>query len=999
MRFIFLFLLFFFQNLYSLTAQPDANPPDNWLKKAEQLIEQGEIEQAQIWLRKGQKQSLSEKNWQTYIETGIDIAYLSRKKGDMKLAIAQMDSLLHFSTEQIGQKHPSIGLAYHKLGVLYYINDQYPLAVQSFEKAINIRQEVLKPLHPDLGGSYFNAGLCARFAGDYNKAIHFFDEAIEIRKTLDNKLPLTQTYQQIGTIYELLGDYSKALFYQESSLELFKSIYENEEENEKIANTYYNIALLFESTNQPQKGIAAVSKAINIFQKLNIVSEEAISFNLLGNIYEDQQDFSNALNALQRSLTLNEEVYGENSKQIADNHNNIGIIYKKTKDFSLAIASLEKSLQIRQQLYPNQKHPEIAISYDNLGNVYHEKGELDKAIEMYDLAITNLLPQINDIATLSPNSFNTSDQKPHLLIVLSDKAETLLALYHQKNQIEYLHQTLNTYQLIDHLINKMRQEFGADGSKLFWIDRTRGIYENAIATALLLYEKNKEKEYFDKAFAFAEKSKAALLLESRREVIAKSLANIDEKTLNEEKIFKEKINKLERLIEEVESKEEQAFRNVSLKDSLVQINRAYENFIEQLEQEYPQYHQLKYDTKIAQVTDIQQTLLENHQLLLEWFVGEKEVFVFAISSKTTAIHRLPLPKNLSEIVTKFRQSLTDKKGIENDLATNYKNFSYYAFKIYETFLSPVLKNQATDIEHLILIPDGLLSYIPFECLLTAAIDADTPDFFGLPYLIQQFSISYSYSSTLLQENQRRTEQLENNGQLLAFAPQYPQNGPLVPLPGAKMEVQNILNLYPKNQPFLEQQATKAAFQQNAENFGIIHLAMHAQVDNENMNQSKLFFTPLSGDPNNDNTLFNDELSQLNINAAMVVLSACETGLGQLIRGEGVMSLARGFMNAGSPNVVMSLWQTNDKASQQIMVDFHKNLTSGLSKNKALQQSKLQYLSNPIDPIAHPYYWAGFVTIGDYGTIGQNSGGYWWIFIIGGIVILAFFVNIFKNFKK
>ena len=157
------------------------------------------------------------------------------------------------------------------------------------------------------------------------------------------------------------------------------------------------------------------------------------------------------------------------------------------------------------------------------------------------------------------------------------------------------------------------------------------------------------------------------------------------------------------------------------------------------------------------------------------------------------------------------------------------------------------------------------------------------------------------------------------------------------------------------------QATKARFLQEAANYGLLHLAMHGQADLENAKFGNLIFTNQGSE---DNLLYHYEIANLQLNAQLAVLSACETGLGKYEAGEGVFSLARSFMYAGVPSVVMSLWKVNDQTTSQLMPKFYKNLSKGKKKDKALHEAKLAYLNESNLEYRHPYYWAGFVALGD-----------------------------------
>lgn len=187
-------------------------------------------------------------------------------------------------------------------------------------------------------------------------------------------------------------------------------------------------------------------------------------------------------------------------------------------------------------------------------------------------------------------------------------------------------------------------------------------------------------------------------------------------------------------------------------------------------------------------------------------------------------------------------------------------------------------------------------------------------------------------------------------------------GSLIRLPWAEKEVQEIANLV-AGKAFLRGAATEKSFKENAPEAGIIHLATHAIVDDQRPLYSKFVFAP-NEDSGEDGYLNTYELYNMDLKADLAVLSACNTGYGKLHRGEGIMSLARGFIYAGCPSIVMSLWPVDDRASALLMTDFYKGLSEGRSKDAALRAAKLEYLKTADAERANPFYWAGFVSIGD-----------------------------------
>ena len=250
------------------------------------------------------------------------------------------------------------------------------------------------------------------------------------------------------------------------------------------------------------------------------------------------------------------------------------------------------------------------------------------------------------------------------------------------------------------------------------------------------------------------------------------------------------------------------------------------------------------------------------------------------------------------------------------------------------------------------------------------------DFRSLSYLIYKFRVNYSYSATLLFTDKHNVNTSQR--QLLAFAPTYENVGEinddkfpsfrdysnyLVPLKFISEEIENICSIMESDR-YEGFEATEEVFREQAPYYDILHLAMHTLINDENPMYSQLVFT-LNNDTleENDGLLNTYEIFNINLSARMVVLSACNTGYGKLRKGEGIMSLARGFIFAGVPSIIMTLWAVEDQSGSILMSEFYENLVSGQEIDAALREAKLQYLQNADQLGAHPYLWSGYVSIG------------------------------------
>jgi CHAT domain-containing protein len=292
-------------------------------------------------------------------------------------------------------------------------------------------------------------------------------------------------------------------------------------------------------------------------------------------------------------------------------------------------------------------------------------------------------------------------------------------------------------------------------------------------------------------------------------------------------------------------------------------------------------------------------------------------------------------------------------------------------------------------KNITIVPDGKLSYIPFDALLENLPDTSkTIEFNQLNYLIRNYSINYSNSANLLFK--QISNGRNNKIRTIAFAPEYREGESieisqkkyrLVSLPGVLKEVDRIAKIVDTD-VFIGDEATEENFRKNVEKYDIIHLAMHAFINDSLPAFSSFAFTQVKTDDLMKNGLLNTaDIYNLKLNAKLTVLSACNTGAGQLKKGEGIMSLARGFVYAGCPSIIMSLWEVEDESGTQIMTSFYKNLKKGKSKDESLRSAKLKYLESVNSRRAHPHYWLGFLSIGDNSPLYISYDFYFFILII------------------
>ncbi len=287
---------------------------------------------------------------------------------------------------------------------------------------------------------------------------------------------------------------------------------------------------------------------------------------------------------------------------------------------------------------------------------------------------------------------------------------------------------------------------------------------------------------------------------------------------------------------------------------------------------------------------------------------------------------------------------------------------------------------------LYIIPDGVLHYLPFEILMH-----------DNEFLLETTTISYASALSFLGHISTKNNDKQKQN-IALFAPSYSAFAPSTTqlavrgepynLKGTLKEVESISKLFADSDLYINESASKASFKNMSNNYSILHLSMHSFINDQDSELSSLVFS----DSDLDYELYISELYGLNLNADMAVLSACNTGVGQLKTGKGIISMTTAFTAAGVPSVLSSLWSAPDEATEKIMTSFYGHLKKGETKNTALKNAKLDYLKNTDDPnLKHPYYWAGFVLTGDTSAIVTATNYWWYISVVLVLVGLLFLI--------
>lgn len=881
--------------------------------------------------------------------------------------------------------------AYLNMGIVNAVLGKYNVAYEYFYSTFLILDSLESTIDSLLiARFYHNYGALATLNGKLKEANNFFDiaESIYLKKYGSNYRSIAGINTNKGTNAFYNYDFSQAMLYYQRSLEI--NLY-NEQVKLGIPMAYANLSSVSIKTKDFKQSVDYCLEGLtyepNSDLKLLLFSNLGKSYAMLGNDAEADHNYNEAL-----TLVKNEKVYPTRSislyqsyaDYLFENH-----AYAKSKIYYDAASG-------QALTYYGEQSAVYATILSRLGDYFvsYEKA-YDSALYYYDQSIeiwNNILQIDNDI--IHNENFNEIG----FVDAYRGRAQTLFSLFKQGADLNYLRKSLENYQILLDRVDKISKNLDRENSFLL-IEKIDPVYDQAIGIAYEIFSQTQDNAFLETAFELSERSKSTVLLNSVQNIQALKTAEVPMAVVNYEKQLQDEINGLRKLLADEQDKAQQSEQKISFFNArLLVLLVKHDSLVEDIEQNHPKYYALKYDRSVITLKQLLETLAEDEGII-EYVLANSCVYIMAISKDNISFKRIFINQDFNsslQYLIGLKTSDLSKHRQENTL-----EFIRHSGNLWKFLIKPVydgLKNKK-----LIIIPDGLLGYLPFDILLNTDVETDVQTFRELPYLLKEFPVSYSYSSSL-RFNPYFNDHKTASGNLVAFAPTYSgsqqdddQNfrNSFANIPNAEMEALNAKQIF-GGRVFLDKEATRENFLSNSSGYKIIHLAMHALINDSLPMFSELVFTN-SNDESTSNLLHTYEIYGLNLDAELVTLSACNTGTGKLQQGEGILSLARGFVYAGVPSVVMTLWEVQDESGSEIMNSYYTYLSEGDQKAVALQKAKLDFLTSANMLKSHPYYWSSYIVSGDTSSLSSNNGSKF--MMIFGFALITIFIALITMLKK
>lgn len=873
----------------------------------------------------------------------------------------------------------------------YFNLEDFEKMNQCSEKLIAFTKKHFGKGSLEYGKAIVGLAVIYDLTGNYQKSIQLNKEALRIEEKKGRAREMATIYGNLGYTYKTLGDLDLALEYFQKASQIKKDSFGIKDFD--LPGIIATKAGLYLQNNLKDSAIINYHRAMNLVEahppSKYLYQAALYGYQNLADLYlkENKIDSVNYYLGLANMASKQFILFEDCNNQIIS-----GKLFLNLNQPNKALQEFKKAeSSVRKEYQAYQRHPEIAEVVTWQAKAYLTQKNYKKAIDEYHRAILLNTKDFSESNIYKNPSAEQFINQALAIDLVANKSTVLFKDYlsGSKKHVR-LEAAFEGFALMTSLIENVRQSYFAQGSKALLSGKVLSYFENAIKVSLALYDLTQKESYLEAAWSFAERNKALLLLESITEQSAKDLSGIPDSLLQKDKDISNKLAFYEtKLHGEKQKKElgdkEKLKRWEEMVFELKEEKRRLQDF---LINDFPKYHQLKGNFEIASVAEIQQHLITESNTLIEYYVGEDELYVFCINKNGLRIHRQKLDNSFRANFLSLQNIISQAPNSQN-FESGLQGFKAQAYNFYDLLLKNTLERLPETVREIIFIPDDLLNYLPFEILLTKQAHENVQSYFPskLDYLFESYSLSYGFSATLLLKSERN-EDTKGLKPFLGFAPTFGNGnqsesrdcifGEVNDLKCNQPEIEQVNELM-DGDAFFADAANLENFQSLADQYRILHLSTHACINNENPMLNKIFLA--------DGFLSGYDLTNIALNAKLAVLSACNTGSGKLLKGEGTMSLARGFTLAGCPSTLTTLWSVNDCATSKFVVQFYKNLLKGMEKDEALQQTKFDFLETADLAQSHPYYWAAFVQFGDTELLFDKKRNYWMV-LVGGLFLVA-----------
>ncbi len=884
----------------------------------------------------------------------------------------------------------SIGLLYSHLGekqkALEYYNQSLPLSREAGDRT----QEAI---------TLTNIGNVYSDLGEKQKALEYYSQSLPLSRAVGYRTQEAITLTSIGQVYSHLGEKQKALEYYSQSLPLSREAGDRSGE----ATTLHNIGQVYDDLGENQKALEYYSQSLPLFRAVGDRGGEAGTLISIGNVYSALGEKQKALEYYSQSLPLSRAV--GDRRQEATTLSNIGVVYSHLGEKQKALEYYNQSLPLTRAVGDRGGE---ATTLNNMGTAYSKLGELQKALDYYSESLllsravgnrgmegrtlSNIGQAYSKLRELQKELEYYSQSLP-LSRAVGDRVSEAMTLYRiaaAKRVQGNLTEALTDIESSLKIIESLRTKIASLELRTSYFATVQDYYQFYIDLLMQLHKTQPKSGYDTKAFEASERSRARSLIELLQEANADIRQGVAPDLLQKERNLQQQLDALEKQrIEVLNRPNHTPAEKAELEQQRQNLLTQYQDIQAQIRATSPRYAALTQPQPLT-LAQIQQQILDENTILLQYSLGKERSYLWALTKTSITSYELPKAADIETIAKNFRTAVTAPSSRDNPNQVAKANDA-----ISQIILQPVAAQLGQ--KRLLIVGDGVLNYLPFAALSLPGKSGENgnpplivdheivllPSASTLGILRQNYADRPAPTRTLailadpvFSGNDERiknassatTEQAVESANPGLSRSRGDNSGQFNRLKFTRQEAQIIQALVPANsiaQSFDFAASRATATSPNLSQYKIIHFATHGLVNSTHPELSGIILSLVDekGNPLNGFLRLTD-IFNLKLAANLVVLSACQTGLGQNIQGEGMVGLTRGFMYAGAQRVVVSLWSVDDEGTAKLMSNFYQGmLKKGLTPAAALRAAQLELWKQ--EKWSSPYYWAAFTLQGEW----------------------------------
>jgi CHAT domain-containing protein/Tfp pilus assembly protein PilF len=829
------------------------------------------------------------------------------------------------------------------LGMAYAARQQRSQAIQHYQQALELARTVVDK-RQQLFYLYEIGDLRIGFA-ENREALRPLEEAVTISREMKDPFYESWALLKLSEVYYRLSD-------RPAAVDHYKKASDLHQRNKDERGICYALKIQGDQADMIGETDTAIDFYKQALARARALKNQADSdqyqgwiLSALGLMYARKKEYPTALgyfnNAYETATAAGDD------PRVEETLGRLGSTYLWTGRLAEARSYLGRALDWAQRTEQNEQ---AGFWLNRLGDVYLQLAHWQKANASYHQALS--LGRHLGYARITREA-------------LKGLGATAEARGHFQEALGFYGQAIG-------VIEAERDQLLLEQEKTGFLEDKLDVYERVVNVLLDLHDRERDPKYLAQAFHYSERAKAQGFLQSLPQgQLLKYLKKTSEaykdwnagyeKEQNE--IYQQLLDERAQLEAMIDRKED-APKIKDRKNKIAALERerldksetAQLRFLNMMRERIPGLADL-YKPKILDVSGVQRVLGEQ-EVLIEYHMQQGSTVAFIIGKKRIERVRMPFGRDQREELMKIIRQVNRTAG--GDPETEADPFGKLR-TLYEQVFAPVAPYLEPSSE-LIMVRDDVLNYLPFG-LLVPEPGGDRPRF-----LIEQYPISYVDSASLLDAALGTERQPRGRAGLDLLALGHPDfGGTLPPLPHTEGEVEKIRAHFKRAVVRTRSAATEAAFKSEAGRARLLHLATHGALDAETVWHSKieLALAPAIDQQGEDGHLYTYEIFNLDLVADLVVLSACQSGLGKLRPGEGLVGMSRAFLYAGAPSLVATLWSIPDRATAELMGKFYGYLRQGLNKRRALQRAQTDLVQ---DGYTDPFYWAAFILIGDSSPI-------------------------------